>query len=312
MSAAASGARRDNLYAATPPRRVLVPSAAETTAPLTGMSVGQGTMGTCQESHPRPGATMTGSPLDGFSPADPGVVRGGVRRADAGPGRGVAGDRQRRGHAGRRADRLGQDAGRVLVGHRQAGGAAAARRPETACPGALRLPAQGAGGGHRAEPARAADRDQARRAPAGPARAGHQGRGAHRRHRRRGAQEAGRQAAGHPHHHPGVALPAAHLAGQGDPARGRDGHRGRGARGRGEQARRPPGPVPGAPGRPARNGRAGPARAGVRPAQRVGLSATVRPVEEVATFLGGTRAVTVVQPPAPSASSCRSSSRSRT
>jgi len=36
-----------------------------------------------------------------------------------------------------------------------------------------------------------------------------------------------------------------------------------------------------------------------RPAQRVGLSATVRPVEEVATFLGGTRAVTVVQPPSP-------------
>jgi ATP-dependent helicase Lhr and Lhr-like helicase len=35
------------------------------------------------------------------------------------------------------------------------------------------------------------------------------------------------------------------------------------------------------------------------PAQRVGLSATVRPVEEVATFLGGNRAVTVVQPPSP-------------
>jgi ATP-dependent Lhr-like helicase len=34
-------------------------------------------------------------------------------------------------------------------------------------------------------------------------------------------------------------------------------------------------------------------------AQRVGLSATVRPVEEVATFLGGSRAVTVVQPPSP-------------
>ncbi len=31
----------------------------------------------------------------------------------------------------------------------------------------------------------------------------------------------------------------------------------------------------------------------------MGLSATVRPVEEVATFLGGTRAVTVVQPPSP-------------
>ena len=35
------------------------------------------------------------------------------------------------------------------------------------------------------------------------------------------------------------------------------------------------------------------------PAQRVGLSATVRPVEEVATFLGGNRTVTVVQPPSP-------------
>jgi ATP-dependent helicase Lhr and Lhr-like helicase len=35
------------------------------------------------------------------------------------------------------------------------------------------------------------------------------------------------------------------------------------------------------------------------PAQRVGLSATVRPVEEVATFLGGARTVTVVQPPSP-------------
>ncbi|WP_067178588.1 Lhr family helicase [Microtetraspora niveoalba] len=34
-----------------------------------------------------------------------------------------------------------------------------------------------------------------------------------------------------------------------------------------------------------------------RPAQRVGLSATVRPVSEVATFLGGERPATVVQPP---------------
>jgi ATP-dependent Lhr-like helicase len=36
-----------------------------------------------------------------------------------------------------------------------------------------------------------------------------------------------------------------------------------------------------------------------RPAQRVGLSATVRPVEEVARFLAGGRPVTVVQPPSP-------------
>ena len=34
-----------------------------------------------------------------------------------------------------------------------------------------------------------------------------------------------------------------------------------------------------------------------RPAQRIGLSATVRPVEEVSTFLAGGRPVTVVQPP---------------
>ncbi|MGV8897097.1 MAG: Lhr family ATP-dependent helicase [Rhodoglobus sp.] len=35
-----------------------------------------------------------------------------------------------------------------------------------------------------------------------------------------------------------------------------------------------------------------------KPAQRIGLSATVRPLEEVARFLGGRAAVTIVQPPA--------------
>ena len=34
-----------------------------------------------------------------------------------------------------------------------------------------------------------------------------------------------------------------------------------------------------------------------RPAQRIGLSATVRPLEEVARFLGGSRDVSIVRPP---------------
>src|SRR5439155_21269539 len=34
-----------------------------------------------------------------------------------------------------------------------------------------------------------------------------------------------------------------------------------------------------------------------KPAQRIGLSATVRPIEETARFLGGTAPVAVVQPP---------------
>ena len=49
-----------------------------------------------------------------------------------------------------------------------------------------------------------------------------------------------------------------------------------------------------------------------RPARRIGLSATVRPLDEVARFLGGPRPVTVVAPPSEKASTCRWSCRSRT
>ena len=49
-----------------------------------------------------------------------------------------------------------------------------------------------------------------------------------------------------------------------------------------------------------------------QPAQRIGLSATVRPLEEVARFLGGTAPVEIVAPPRREAGTSRSSSRSRT
>ena len=49
-----------------------------------------------------------------------------------------------------------------------------------------------------------------------------------------------------------------------------------------------------------------------RPARRIGLSATVRPLDEVARFLGGPRPVTVVAPPWRRPSTCRWSCRSRT
>ena len=95
-------------------------------------------------------------------------------------------------------------------------------------------------------------------------------------------------AARRPDHHARVAVPAAHLGRPRVAARRAHGHRRRGARGGGHQARRAPGAVAGAARRPARR----------RPAQRIGLSATVRPLDEVATFLAGARPVEIVQPPA--------------
>lgn len=52
--------------------------------------------------------------------------------------------------------------------------------------------------------------------------------------------------------------------------------------------------------------------AGGKPTQRVGLSATVRPVQAVAEWVSGGRPVTIVQPPRRRSSTSRSSSPSRT
>src|SRR5699024_1348772 len=102
------------------------------------------------------------------------------------------------------------------------------------------------------------------------------------------------QAAGHPDHHPGVAVPHAHLRRPGGAAWGGAGDRGRGARSGREQARCAPGAVPGAAGRAARG-----------PGATDRLSATVRPPEAVATYLTGGRtpaeggrATQIVQPEA--------------
>ena len=66
----------------------------------------------------------------------------------------------------------------------------------------------------------------------------------------------------------------------------------------GQQARRAPGAVAGTAGRAAGRRRAtSPAAGPAGPAQRIGLSATVRPAEEVAAFLGGARPVTIAAPP---------------
>jgi ATP-dependent Lhr-like helicase len=103
---------------------------------------------------------------------------------------------------------------------------------------------------------------------------------------RRRAASLQQGAAGRLHHHAGVAVPGADLRGPRVAARRRDGDRRRGAR---------------------RLGTKRGAHLAVslerldellgQPAQRIGLSATVRPIDEVARFLGGTREVVVVQPP---------------
>ncbi len=173
-------------------------------------------------------------------PRDAGVVRRVVPRAHRGAGRRLGRDRRRPQRPGRGAHRVRQDAGGVPVVDRPAGQRAAARRAAAPLPGPLRLPAEGARRRRRAQPARTAGRHPARRHPARPPRA--------RPHRRRPlGRHPGRRAppvrpnpARHPHHHAGVALPAADQPGPRVAARRRDRDRRRGARGRRHQARRPP------------------------------------------------------------------------
>ncbi len=142
----------------------------------------------------------------------------------------------------------------------------AAGRRSPHAPG-LRLAAQGALLRHRAQPARAAARHRRR----------HRGRDPHGRHAAARAPGDAPPPAGHPHHHPGVALPHPHLAGARHARAGPVGDRGRDPRDRLHQARQPH--------------RADARADGARwhEYQRIGLSATQNPLEEVGPVHGRTR-----------------------
>ena len=167
-----------------------------------------------------------------------------ARRADAGAGARLDLDRRRPAHADRRAHRIGQDARGVSVGHRRAdargpGVAAAGRSPRD-----LRLAAEGAERRHSQEPGGAAARDS----PAGrggrPAGAADHGRRPHRRHLDGRARGDAADAAAHPGHDAGVAVPAADLGAQpADAAHRPHRHRRRDPRGDRHAARRAPGAV---------------------------------------------------------------------
>ena len=162
--------------------------------------------------------------LDVFSAADEGLVRARVRRAHRRAGARLAGDRawRQRPHPG--TDRFREDA-RGLP-HRHRPPERDARRRVAA---ALRLAAQGAELRRRAEPAEPARRPGLRALR----------RRAHGRHAGRRAPADAQDPARHPHHDPGVALPAADLAGARDAARDRGGHPRRGPRRRGDASAEP-------------------------------------------------------------------------
>ena len=192
------------------------------------------------------------------------MVHARLRRADRRAGAGLAGDRHRRAHADLRARPA-----RARRSPRSCGGSTGSSpsRREDAHPARLRLAAEGALLRRREEPARAAARDRRRRARRRP----------HRRHAAEGPAGHAPPPAGHPHHHARVAVPDAHQPGARDLRARRGGDRRRDPRRRADQARRAP----------RDHARAAASRRPTAPVQRIGLSATQNPLEEVGRFMVG-------------------------
>ena len=198
----------------------------------------------------------------------------------------MGGDRRGPARAGRRAHRVRQDAGGVpLVAGPAAHGAGAGEGE--ALPGALHLPAQGAGRRRRAQPARAARRHPPRRRPAGPARRCPRSASAYGPATPPPQERAPARppAARHPDHHARVAVPDADLAGARVAARRRHGHRRRGARGRRQPSAAPTWPSASSGSTPCSSsppsGSASPRPSG-RSTRSPGSSAATRPVDIVA------------------------------
>ena len=200
-----------------------------------------------------------------------------VRGADAPAGARLAGDRARRVDADPRADRQRQNAHGVPLVPRSADVRAAARRRPA-------LPRRSTSRRSRRWPSTSSG-TCARRSPASPAWRRHAAtpyrfagdRHSHRRYAGGRARAFPARAGRHPDHDARIALPAADLERARGAARRRDDHHRRDPRAGADQARRAPRAL-------ASNGWR---RAAQQPPQRIGLSATQRPLDEVARFLGG-------------------------
>ena len=250
-----------------------------------------------------PRAAQPDDPLAPFGPAVRAWFEATFEAPTPAQAEGWAAIAQRPPHADPRPDRQRQDPRRVPVVPGPAGRAPPPGADEEQPgdrPRAVRQPAQGADLRRRAQPPRPARGHRPRSRTARHGTPEHPRRIEDRRHARRRASRPRAPPAGHPRHHPREPVPPAHEPGARDPQRRRARDRRRGPRDRRHQARRTPGAEPGTPRDPAGRGRqrrgrrasgdgdgGGDARA--RPIQRIGLSATQRPLETIARYLGGHR-----------------------